>query len=165
MCTVSQHQRRKPTAHKEEIYAKRFIVLGAAINLGPGSVGRGPILSGARCEVGRTPCTSSLHTPCQGGPGGAWWSRLWVRTVGMLCNPYDQCIWIEGGGGVAGAGRGHWGCRTSSLDLCTSLQQICCSCCFLVSSKSGYYVAKMFCFVFWLPQRSHRTFVKVTACS
>lgn len=88
------------SAHKEEIYAKRFIALGSAINLRPQSVGRGRILSGARCEVGRSPCTSSLRTPCQGGPGGAWRSRLWLRTVGKLCNPYAQCIWIEGGWGV-----------------------------------------------------------------
>lgn len=62
------------SGHKWQIYAKRFIVLGAAINLRPLSVGRGRILSGARCKVSRSSCTSSLQTPCQGGlavPGGA----------------------------------------------------------------------------------------------
>lgn len=51
-----------PGHKKKEIYAKRFIAPGAAVNLRPRSVGRGRILSGARCEVGRSPCTSSPHT-------------------------------------------------------------------------------------------------------
>lgn len=81
---------------KEAIYEKRFIALEVAVNLRPRSVGRGRILSGARCEVGRSPCMSCLHAPCHGGPGGAWWSRLWVRTVGTLRNPYAQhvCIYL-----------------------------------------------------------------------
>lgn len=68
-----------------------------------------------------------IRTPCQGGPGGAWRSRLWVRAVGevmqSICTErvrLSTYVW-HGGGGA---------------------QQNRCCCCFLMLEKRGYHVAK-----------------------